>query len=340
MTNRPFFPFAFALALLTGWLSVASADEQSERYARAIQREVEYARRAAQRIVKPGDSERERWVKRLDEVYTGRVPEDPARWFELVVVGNTNLWTRDGSKFFAELHEQVCERLELKDDEAITRVQYLAYARAFLGPDSPPWRILDLDREARRPFRSFDTDRDGVLTTWECPTDLQNRFGTYDRNGDGRLDPAEYGEYFRTQVIDQVKAAEPPKDQSEADRRKLMSLSDDERKEEVERRLTRPVIYRDPTLLPKGILAWFREFDEDEDLQIALYEWRETGRPLAEFRAMDLNDDGLLELSEYQRYVRWQAEDGDFAEDDLSEGDARKLPPTSSGRTGSRGPDR
>ncbi len=312
MTSRPLLTFAF----LTGFLTSAGADEASERYERAIRREVEYARRAAQRVVQPGESERARWYKRLDEVYTGKVPEDAGRWFNLVAVGNGGLWTRDGSKYFAELHKRVCERLELDETEPIGRVEFIAYARAFLGQDSPPWRILDLADEARRPFRSFDADRDGLLTPWECPTNLRDRFATYDRNGNGRLEPAEYGAYFRSRVEDEVDSAPPPKDQSEADVRRLMTLSAEERQEAVEKRMTRPLVYREPSLLPKGIPDWFREYDQDQDLQIGLYEWRAAEGPLDRFTAMDLNGDGLLEVSEYLRYVKRQEEDGSPLEDD------------------------
>ncbi len=46
------------------------------------------------------------------------------------------------------------------------------------------------------------------------------------------------------------------------------------------------------------------ELDTDRDGQIALYEWRRAGRPMAEFVEMDLNADGLLPPDEYLRYVR------------------------------------
>ena len=43
---------------------------------------------------------------------------------------------------------------------------------------------------------------------------------------------------------------------------------------------------------------------------MGLYEWAAAKRPLADFQAMDLNADGLLEVGEYLRYRKKQAEGG------------------------------
>ena len=46
--------------------------------------------------------------------------------------------------------------------------------------------------------------------------------------------------------------------------------------------------------LPPGLPAWFAQLDTDKDGQVGLYEWLAAKKPLAEFKAMDRNQDGFL----------------------------------------------
>jgi hypothetical protein len=48
--------------------------------------------------------------------------------------------------------------------------------------------------------------------------------------------------------------------------------------------------------------AWFEQLDTNQDGQVSLYEWRVSGRPIAEFLCMDRNDDGFLTAEEVLRY--------------------------------------
>jgi Ca2+-binding EF-hand superfamily protein len=54
--------------------------------------------------------------------------------------------------------------------------------------------------------------------------------------------------------------------------------------------------------LPKE-LSWFNDLDKDGDGQVALYEWREAGKNLDDFRVFDLNDDGFITVEEIRRYI-------------------------------------
>ncbi len=54
--------------------------------------------------------------------------------------------------------------------------------------------------------------------------------------------------------------------------------------------------------------AWFHALDTDHDGQIALHEWREGGKNLADFRKYDRDDDGFLTPEEVHRYVRLHPE--------------------------------
>jgi Ca2+-binding EF-hand superfamily protein len=46
--------------------------------------------------------------------------------------------------------------------------------------------------------------------------------------------------------------------------------------------------------LPKGLPAWFKDFDTDQDGQVSLAEWRKKGRHPDDFRQFDLNGDGFI----------------------------------------------
>lgn len=303
-------PHAVALLLLACAPAVAAdpdpaeaerkAREQAEKYVRTVQAEDETARRLAERATKPGDTERERWYKRLDEVFTKKVPEDATAWFDLITVGQGE-WKRDGSKYFAELYERVVLRLELGKDAVITREQFAGYAERYLGADSPPWRIIDYDGEARGLFKPFDVNRDGSLAKEECSPHLQERFADADADRDGKISPAEYREYLRGKVGYVIQNGPPPSTVPPpppgAEAKPVPPPESGEPK---------PKVLTDAAQLPKEVPGWFRELDGDKDLQVGLYEWVASGRLPAEFQAMDLNGDGLLEVAEYLRWAKGQ----------------------------------
>jgi Ca2+-binding EF-hand superfamily protein len=56
--------------------------------------------------------------------------------------------------------------------------------------------------------------------------------------------------------------------------------------------------------LPKGLPAWFHDLDTDGDGQIGLFEWREEGWDLAEFRHCDRNGDGFITPEEMRRHMK------------------------------------
>jgi hypothetical protein len=291
--------FSLTLLGVATSVSLATGAEPDERYLKAVKVEDETSRRLVERIQKPGDSERERLFKRLDEVFTGRVPDDPADWFDLIVIGRSE-WTRESSKYFAEFHDRVIERLEMKKGESISREAFSAYARQYLGPDSPPWKMADVYGEARGPFKHLDVNRDGFLTPEECSPGLQERFAQADTTGDGKIDLLEYQAYLRARVQYEVQTTVPLDDKQKEELKRAEQLKAQED--------ARPVVYHDPNKLPKEMPSWFRQLDTDQDVQVGLYEWRESKRPFAEFEAMDLNGDGLLEVVEYLRYAKLVAE--------------------------------
>jgi len=71
----------------------------------------------------------------------------------------------------------------------------------------------------------------------------------------------------------------------------------------------KPVVYRAGNL-PKELPAWFAQLDRDHDGQVGLYEWKDSGRSLEEFRAIDRNDDGFLTVEEVLAYTAKQKKNG------------------------------
>jgi hypothetical protein len=65
----------------------------------------------------------------------------------------------------------------------------------------------------------------------------------------------------------------------------------------------RPLVHR-PGKLPKGLPDWFARLDTDGDGQIGLYEWRDSGRSLDEFRKLDRNGDGFITIEEALHSVK------------------------------------
>jgi Ca2+-binding EF-hand superfamily protein len=63
-----------------------------------------------------------------------------------------------------------------------------------------------------------------------------------------------------------------------------------------------------PRAQAKGLPAWFKQLDADGDGQISLEEWVKGGKPIAEFRQWDHNDDGFITAAEVLRITNRPAE--------------------------------
>ena len=252
---------------------------------RSLVREVEEAYKAPQEVDKDV-------LKELRRQYESPTPDREAKIFrEIRRLYNV---TPDQERAILRELRRAYDRPSPEQEERIFR-EIRRNGRLPLGTVPPS---LQADG-AMRLFRRLDQDGDGVLVRAEMPEGLRGQWRKWDRNRDGVIDPNEYAAYYQASlsvVSDKVASGEIRLQSAKA----LASLVQPPVPAKPE-----PVAFAVRYgKLPPGLPDWFAELDTDRDGQVGLYEWRRAGRPIAEFRKMDLDGDGLLTPEEYLRYVR------------------------------------
>jgi Ca2+-binding EF-hand superfamily protein len=248
--------------------------------------------RAAERVLKASKSDHALWKKALEAVYPGKVVnpttgEEYAKWYELLA-GKNEEWRRADApnEQVTALFDKVVQRLELGPVPAVTRDEFLKFARRALMKEHPHGEPpTDVNGEADKVFRVLDKNLDGELDREELTTALKDERARVESDGNGRISKIEYRAYFQRKVEAKVKVLAA----KEAD---AAPKPDEKAKGK-------------PAAKPANALPdWFATLDTDNDKQISLYEWRAGGRPIALFQEMDLNGDGLLTPEEYLRWVK------------------------------------
>jgi hypothetical protein len=93
----------------------------------------------------------------------------------------------------------------------------------------------------------------------------------------------------------------------------------------------RPVVFHAGSLPTKDLPKWFMKLDTDKDGQVALFEWHQAGKNIAEFLEWDRNNDGYITAEEaiYKLHLNQiasanlNAEDGAFAASAIARADTR-----------------
>jgi len=204
----------------------------------------------------------------------------------------------------------------------LTREQYLEYSReqrvarrkeAAADPSGQsgregrgrggwdrPLSEAELNRFAEESFRRADRDQDGYLSYDEMSESLQAEKDKWDTNKDGQIDLAEYKEYFKA-FHEKRMQERKEREQSSGEGRggqQSGSHGDDPPVIDLDKKVT---VLRAGKLGDK-MPAWFTQHDLDKDAQIPLYEWKEAGGTISEFRERDLNADGIITAEEALRY--------------------------------------
>jgi hypothetical protein len=158
-------------------------------------------------------------------------------------------------------------------------------------PGGPPQ--ID-DARIRDSFNRRDLNHDGYIELTELTSDrdqaLRDEFDKWDKNHNGKLEFEEYKEYFlarmqfnRDQYGDRGNRGGP-------------QGPDEFQQPEEEKQ----VVYRRLSDLPKELPPWFTQIPHNPKYpgQIALYEWKNAGRTVEEFRKYDRNMDGFITVEE------------------------------------------
>ena len=157
-------------------------------------------------------------------------------------------------------------------------------------------------------FRESDSNKDGFISPDEASGKLKPSFAQYDKNGDGKLDMAEYKGYMAERFAGGPNGpggfgqVQPIQQQPDYNAQFGGGSGRGQAKREEED-TTRVSVSRFGKL-PKAVPAFFTEMDDDRDGMVGLYEWRRHGRKSADFVEMDLNADGYLTADEWLRYNR------------------------------------
>ena len=148
-----------------------------------------------------------------------------------------------------------------------------------------------MDQQAALAFQRRDLDGNGVLDWDEMEASLRDNLAYWDVNRDNFIDLAEYKFFYRSKM-----EGRQARRQARAEDAVRMHFHgyDVPDLSELDKR---PVVYRFGHM-PDGLPDWFTELDIDEDGQIGLYEWQQTGKSNEEFEAIDRNGDGLITAEE------------------------------------------
>lgn len=164
----------------------------------------------------------------------------------------------------------------------------------------------DVDRSDEL-FRRMDRNQNGVIDYEEMSENLKAEKDKWDANKDGVIDREEFREYIK--AWQEKQQAERQQQQAEDQRGSLPPGSaGDDYVPPVD--LDKKVMVLRAGKLGDKMPAWFTEHDIDKDAQVALWEWKERGSDIEEFRKWDLNGDGFITPDEVIRALALNSKDG------------------------------
>lgn len=172
----------------------------------------------------------------------------------------------------------------------------------------------DADSRFQDYLQQMDTNKDSKLSRDETQANprggrLANAFDQIDTNKDGQIDLAEYKVYYATMTggggFGGGGSGWGGQGGGGWNGGGGGGWGNRDEKKVEEQEDPKPVVYRFGGL-PQGLPKYFTDADYDKDGQIGLYEWVKywestSEAKIAEFKKLDLNNDGLLTADEYFR---------------------------------------
>jgi hypothetical protein len=169
----------------------------------------------------------------------------------------------------------------------------------------------DLESRLREGFKQMDTNGDGGISMEEAQAAKQKRvfgdsisdkenFERFDANKNGKIEYDEFAKYIQVRTEEREKQREDRKDEKK-----------EEGAAKVEDIESRPTVFRYGKM-PKELPSWFNDLDGDKDAQVGLYEWKQQGKDVKEFLAMDSNGDGFVTAEEHLRFEKAKAKGVDL----------------------------
>jgi hypothetical protein len=148
-------------------------------------------------------------------------------------------------------------------------------------------------------FRQLDKNGDGQLDASEMTEQLRAEVTKWDTNKDGLINLDEYKEFYKARMAFlRGEAGDNNTPGGGWIDGQPGQPGDQEQPQEK-----RTTVYHIGNM-PKDLPPWFLQYDTDKDGQIGLYEWKAAGRPIEEFRQMDLNNDGFLTVEEVMHHQK------------------------------------
>ena len=201
------------------------------------------------------------------------------------------------------------------------------------GPGGPAGGEGMSDERIQEMFGRYDRNRDGKIDYDEASDRTKPEFRTLDANGDGGLDVGEYRTYIQKRFGGGDSNSSGGNNFSgnysnnggPGGNDRFDPRGDPNRKEEP------ALIAIRYGKLPEGLPSWWNDLDTDKDGQVGLYEWRQGARDMKEFLTMDLNTDGLLAPQEMLRYAAIKAEKDRLLAAEAAE-EGLEIPGAGSGR--------
>ncbi|HLJ97486.1 MAG TPA: EF-hand domain-containing protein [Gemmataceae bacterium] len=151
-------------------------------------------------------------------------------------------------------------------------------------------------------FSFYDKNGDGYLNYDEMPDQLRAERDRWDADHNGLIDLSEFRAFFQAHMVSPTSPSSSPGADPQSQAGGLPFFYFDNSQVPIEEERKPPVVYRYGKL-PKELPSWFEQLDSDKDGQVALYEWKASGKSLQEFDEMDRNKDGFLTVDEVLHFV-------------------------------------